>query len=177
VSLSNTKRADGSTDEEIVGLLEADLRLTMAYLRSHPKVYWIWTHRKWCLENVPRGPGDSEGWRNEFWKKEIGLVEKLLDADARNCEFRHWLEEDCTCQAPRSALWLVVADASPCLDLPAVYQRVAPRVLHASAHARRRDQVHDEEDRVQLLQLLRVALAHQEPAQDLGGAVRGRSCG
>ncbi|BEI83252.1 hypothetical protein CcaverHIS002_0311200 [Cutaneotrichosporon cavernicola] len=77
-----------STDEEIVGLLEADLRLTMAYLRVHPKVYWIWTHRKWCLENVPRGPGDSEGWRNEFWKKEIGLVEKLLDADARN--FHAW---------------------------------------------------------------------------------------
>lgn len=60
--------------------------MTMAYLRVHPKVYWIWTHRMWCLENVPLGPGESEGWRNEFWKTEFMIVEKLLDADARNCE-------------------------------------------------------------------------------------------
>lgn len=97
------RRANGSTDEEIIGLLEADLRLTMAYLRVHPKVYWIWTHRKWCLENVPRGPGETEGWRNEFWKKEIGLVEKLLEADARNCECRHWPVEGRGRRAARSS--------------------------------------------------------------------------
>lgn len=74
-----------------MGLLTTDLRLTTAYLMAHPKVYWIWNHRKWCLENVPLGPGaegeaDREGWRNQFWKMELGLVEKMLDADARNCE-------------------------------------------------------------------------------------------
>ncbi|EKC97901.1 RAB-protein geranylgeranyltransferase [Trichosporon asahii var. asahii CBS 8904] len=73
---------------EIVALLGADLRLTVAYLKVHPKVYWIWTHRMWCLENIPRGPGDTEGWRNEMWKVEFGLVEKLLESDARN--FHAW---------------------------------------------------------------------------------------
>ncbi|GFZ50587.1 hypothetical protein JCM24511_08345 [Saitozyma sp. JCM 24511] len=29
-----------------------------------------------------------EGWRNEFWKMELGLIEKMLDADARN--FHAW---------------------------------------------------------------------------------------
>lgn len=80
-----------SLAQEVVGLLTSDLRLTTAYLMAHPKVYWIWNHRKWCLENVPLGPGadgepDHEGWRNQFWKSELGLVEKMLNADARNCE-------------------------------------------------------------------------------------------
>lgn len=82
-----------STPEEVVALLTTELRLTMAYLRVHPKVYWIWTHRMWCLENVPLGPGPeggegAEGWRNEFWKTEFMIVEKLLDSDPRNCTFQ-----------------------------------------------------------------------------------------
>lgn len=60
--------------------------MTVAYLKVHPKVYWIWTHRMWCLENVPHGPGDTDGWRRELWNVEFGLVEKLLESDARNCE-------------------------------------------------------------------------------------------
>jgi hypothetical protein len=79
-------RAHCRTSEEIVKLLTADLRLTTAYLHHHPKVYWIWNHRKWCLESVPLGPGESEGWRNECWKMELMLIEKMLDVDARNCE-------------------------------------------------------------------------------------------
>jgi hypothetical protein len=84
--------------QEIVALLTTDLRLTTAYLHVHPKVYWIWSHRKWCLENVPlgtggesstgqilEGKGGREGWRNEFWKMELMLIEKMLDSDARNC--------------------------------------------------------------------------------------------
>jgi hypothetical protein len=73
------------TAEEIVKLLTADLRLTTSYLMVHPKVYWIWTHRKWCLESVPLGPDDTEEWRIGFWKMELGLIEKMLDVDARNC--------------------------------------------------------------------------------------------
>ncbi|ORY30606.1 hypothetical protein BCR39DRAFT_564865 [Naematelia encephala] len=72
----------------IVKLLSTDLRLTMAYLQVHPKVYWIWNHRKWCLENCPDGPEGTEGWKNEFWKMELLVVEKLLDSDARN--FHAW---------------------------------------------------------------------------------------
>lgn len=123
-----------SSPEDIVARLTSELRLTTAYLQIHPKVYWIWNHRKWCLENVPLGPAPGaaeasagsaegaeqaessgagvtseasasasvsasasastshpktgrEGWRNEFWKMELGLIEKMLDADARNCEW------------------------------------------------------------------------------------------
>jgi len=82
----------------------------MAYLQIHPKVYWIWNHRKWCLEHVPLGPAASqvsdeeevhdkddevvggeksdemtEEWRIGFWKGELAVIEALLDADPRNC--------------------------------------------------------------------------------------------
>jgi geranylgeranyl transferase type-2 subunit alpha len=83
----------------------------MAYLQIHPKVYWIWNHRKWCLEHVPLGPATlqasaeeaghdqgnndeaegeqseemTEGWRIGFWKGELAVIEALLDADPRNC--------------------------------------------------------------------------------------------
>lgn len=62
--------------------------MTIAFLKQHPKVYWIWNHRRWCLENVPDGPpdGDPNGWRQTNWNKELFVVEKMLDADARNCE-------------------------------------------------------------------------------------------
>ena len=65
--------------------------MTMAALREHPKVYWIWNHRRWCLENVPDGPvvdgRPSLQWRKANWQKELTVVEKMLDADARNCKF------------------------------------------------------------------------------------------
>ena len=66
--------------------------MTMAALKSHPKVYWIWNHRRWCLENVPFGPGEEgtethQQWRTAAWDNELFVVEKMLDADARNCEY------------------------------------------------------------------------------------------
>lgn len=85
ISIKNAS-TKSRTPEDIVKLLTTDLRLTTAYLQVHPKVYWIWNHRKWCLESVPPGPDDSEGWRNQFWKMELMLIEKMLDADARNCK-------------------------------------------------------------------------------------------
>jgi geranylgeranyl transferase type-2 subunit alpha len=70
-------------------MLSDDLDMTFAALRQHPKVYWIWNHRRWCLENVPEGPGtgadDAIGWRKNNWARELAVVEKMLDADARNC--------------------------------------------------------------------------------------------
>ena len=109
-----------SAPEEVVGLLKNELKLTMAYLQIHPKVYWIWNHRKWCLEHVPLGPAKSdgartgeetgdapeasdgledkkpsngltEGWRCGFWKGELAVIEALLDADPRNCTFSNCL--------------------------------------------------------------------------------------
>lgn len=75
------------TGEEVVGHLTTDLRLTTVYLLVHPKVYWIWNHRKWCLESVPTGPGGSNEWKVKFWDGELKLVEKMLDADPRNCMY------------------------------------------------------------------------------------------
>jgi len=48
----------------------------------------VWNHRQWCLENVPDGPGeevaDRYGWKKAKWDRELFVVEKMLDADARN---------------------------------------------------------------------------------------------
>lgn len=65
--------------------------MTMSALKSHPKVYWIWNHRRWCLEHMPDGPGqdgdpDFQGWKQAAWDTELFVVEKMLDADSRNCK-------------------------------------------------------------------------------------------
>ncbi|KAL1730257.1 hypothetical protein EV714DRAFT_250478 [Schizophyllum commune] len=82
-----------TTKEGINDLLSTDLALTTAALRAHPKVYWIWNHRRWCLANVPDGPGTAEegdvnGWRQDYWNKELYIAERMLEADARN--FHAW---------------------------------------------------------------------------------------
>ena len=71
-------------------LLSNELDLTTILLKQHPKVYSIWNHRRWCLENVPDGPSESEPheWKMANWNKELFVVEKILDADARNCEWK-----------------------------------------------------------------------------------------
>ncbi|KAE9394991.1 protein prenylyltransferase [Gymnopus androsaceus JB14] len=51
----------------------------MAALKVHPKVYWIWNHRGWCLNNVPSGPGtedegDPRGWEKDLWNKRVVCV-------------------------------------------------------------------------------------------------------
>ncbi|ODN93464.1 geranylgeranyl transferase type-2 subunit alpha [Cryptococcus wingfieldii CBS 7118] len=94
------------TPEDIVMYLANDLRLTTSYLLVHPKVYWIWTHRKWCLQSVPEGPGDSHEWRKKFWDGEMKLVEKMLDADARNFHawsYRKYVLESLPTKRPLSA--------------------------------------------------------------------------
>ncbi|KAJ7632209.1 rab-protein geranylgeranyltransferase [Roridomyces roridus] len=59
------------------------------YRMTHPKVYWIWNHRRWCLENTPSGPeGNLNGWRQTNWDREMFVVDKMLDADSRN--FMAW---------------------------------------------------------------------------------------
>jgi geranylgeranyl transferase type-2 subunit alpha len=59
-------------------LLTRDLRFLEGCLRESPKVYWIWNHRKWCLENSP----------DPAWTRELGLVSKMLELDPRN--FHGW---------------------------------------------------------------------------------------
>ncbi|THH33000.1 hypothetical protein EUX98_g1191 [Antrodiella citrinella] len=79
-----------SDPSKVNDILSDDLSLTFALLKEHPKVYWIWSHRMWCLEHVPDGPTDDQlkGWKTTNWKKELFVVEKMLDADARN--FMAW---------------------------------------------------------------------------------------
>jgi len=77
--------------EEVNQLLLNDLSMTMAALKTHPKIYWIWNHRKWCLENIPAGPGavgkeNTNEWQKSAWEKDLFVVEQMLDVDARNCE-------------------------------------------------------------------------------------------
>ncbi|PWN28547.1 protein prenylyltransferase [Jaminaea rosea] len=78
-------------------LLEEDLALTQEALRIHPKVYWIWNHRKWCLIEMPNEASSDE--KNEGleaqaklraakWQREMGLVNKMLELDPRN--FHGW---------------------------------------------------------------------------------------
>lgn len=82
-----------STPEEINNILSNELSMTTAALKANPKVYWIWNHRRWCLENVPDGPERNETpsmeWRQANWDKELFVAEKMLDADARNCQSSH----------------------------------------------------------------------------------------
>lgn len=81
-----------STPEQINEILEKDLVMTTIALKAHPKVYCIWTHRRWCLEHTPEGPGtegdDIHGWRMKNWNQELFVVEKMLSVDARN--FHAW---------------------------------------------------------------------------------------
>jgi len=74
-------------------LLQDDLTFTLGALKEHPKVYWIWTHRRWCLERIPEDDSTDEGsdplrWQRQTWSHELLVVEKILDRDARN--FHAW---------------------------------------------------------------------------------------
>lgn len=85
--------------------------MTTTALKANPKVYWIWNHRRWCLENVPDGPErngvPSMEWRQANWDKELFVVERMLDADARNCQSSHRFIRTClipTLPSPRLEL-------------------------------------------------------------------------
>lgn len=53
-----------------------ELGLFMQLIRKNPKSYWLWNHRRWCLETMP----------DPDWNAELALVDKLLTMDARNCK-------------------------------------------------------------------------------------------
>ncbi|PWY99792.1 protein prenylyltransferase [Testicularia cyperi] len=82
---SETERLDRN-----VTLLEMDLELTEHALRAHPKVYWIWNHRMWCLIQYPTSASGKYGLRLPEWpwQRELKLVERMLDLDPRN--FMGW---------------------------------------------------------------------------------------
>lgn len=65
-------------------LLEEDLSLLQQSMRTHPKVYWLWNHRRWCLMMLPPAGSDDQA-KQAKWRKEIGLVDMMLEMDPRNC--------------------------------------------------------------------------------------------
>ncbi|CAO1630095.1 unnamed protein product [Parajaminaea phylloscopi] len=81
--------------EAKIQLLLEDLELTQHALRVHPKVYWIWNHRKWCLIAMPDEESSSSDdvedrirHKESKWRREMELVNKMLDMDPRN--FHGW---------------------------------------------------------------------------------------
>lgn len=127
-----------SADQRIADLLEMDLELTEHALRAHPKVYWIWNHRMWCLTQYPVLPQRQADW---VWERELKLVERMLDLDPRN--FHGW---DCR-RAIVSQLAIVYASASADAS-----KDVFPTVL-SGAHL-------DSEVRSKLVQLAERELAY-----------------
>ncbi|CEP08722.1 hypothetical protein [Parasitella parasitica] len=55
-----------------------ELMLFLQLIKKNPKSYWMWNHRIWCLQNMPKPD----------WHAELGLVDKMLAMDARN--FHGW---------------------------------------------------------------------------------------
>lgn len=64
------------TDEQ-QQVYNKELMLFLQLIKKNPKSYWMWNHRIWCLQNMPK----------PNWQAELGLVDKMLTMDARNCRF------------------------------------------------------------------------------------------
>ncbi|PWN38869.1 protein prenylyltransferase [Ceraceosorus guamensis] len=89
------KRARDARARRLIG---ADVELTQHALKAHPKVYWIWNHRAWCLEHLPvdedevveeEGRVDRQRLQSpRKWKRELKLVDGMLQMDGRN--FHGW---------------------------------------------------------------------------------------
>ncbi|KAL9556249.1 hypothetical protein MBANPS3_001974 [Mucor bainieri] len=68
----------GLDAEEQQKVYNKELTLFLQLIRKNPKSYWMWNHRIWCLQHMPKPD----------WQAELGLVEKMLTMDARN--FHGW---------------------------------------------------------------------------------------
>ncbi|KAF9113294.1 Rab geranylgeranyltransferase [Mortierella sp. 14UC] len=67
---------DNADDETSNKIYSGELEFVQENLKLNPKSYWMWNHRRWCLESMshPR------------WDKELAMVGKFLEMDARNCK-------------------------------------------------------------------------------------------
>jgi hypothetical protein len=66
-----------SDDETANKIYTGELEFVQENLKLNPKSYWMWNHRRWCLESMsqPR------------WDRELAMVGRFLEMDARNCKF------------------------------------------------------------------------------------------
>ncbi|KAF9566437.1 hypothetical protein EC968_003748 [Mortierella alpina] len=65
-------------DETANKIYNSELEFVQENLKLNPKSYYMWNHRRWCLEHMsqPR------------WDRELAMVSKFLEMDARN--FHGW---------------------------------------------------------------------------------------
>lgn len=70
-------------------LLEGDLMLLQQNMRMYPKVYWLWNHRRWCLQMLPVVSSNP----SKKWENELSLVDMMLEMDSRNCTYTRILLE------------------------------------------------------------------------------------
>ncbi|GEQ69428.1 hypothetical protein JCM33374_g3100 [Metschnikowia sp. JCM 33374] len=61
--------------------LGGDLHMSMEMMKRYPKCYWIWNHRRWCLEK-------SDEFGIADWGRELAIASKVLSMDSRN--FHGW---------------------------------------------------------------------------------------
>lgn len=66
----------GEDKDSNQNVLKEELLLLLQLIRSNPKSYWLWNHRFWCLQKMPK----------PNWHAELILVDKMLTMDARNCK-------------------------------------------------------------------------------------------
>lgn len=64
-------------------VLTQELHMVLAMMKQYPKCYWIWNHRRWCLEEL-----DKRAAAN--WQMELAIVHKLLEMDSRNYHGWHY---------------------------------------------------------------------------------------
>ncbi|KAG0339448.1 hypothetical protein BG000_002080 [Podila horticola] len=69
---------DNADEETSNTIYTNELEFVQDNLRLNPKSYFMWNHRRWCLENMSK----------PRWDKELGMVGKFLEMDARN--FHGW---------------------------------------------------------------------------------------
>ena len=126
--------------------------MTTTALKVYPKVYWIWNHRRWCLEHIPEKPdlADTRAWKRSTWERELFIVERMLDADSRNCMSIHscrMLIYD-TQISVRSSYGMGLSPLRPC--------------EHAYSSSRKGGaRIYNEKDRGQFLELQRMAPENQ----------------
>lgn len=61
--------------------LQDELHMVKGMMQEYPKCYWLWNHRRWCLEELSRD-------HMADWDYELALVLKVLERDSRN--FHGW---------------------------------------------------------------------------------------
>lgn len=67
--------ASSSETDEVQKLYESELLFIEACLKVNPKSYGCWHHRTWVNPRLPRPD----------WKRELGLCDRCLGLDERNC--------------------------------------------------------------------------------------------